>query len=111
MRTERSRTTAADDGWYGHGTIAVRLQSVGAARRVTLPVAASLAETDHVPGHELTHAFQYDILGGNAEGLPLWFIEGMAEYMSLGARDVQTAMWLRDAALREKLPTIRDLEN
>jgi hypothetical protein len=30
-------------------------------RRVILPFAGGLAETDHVLGHELVHAFQYDI--------------------------------------------------
>ena len=30
-------------------------------RRVVLPFAGGLAETDHVLGHELVHAFQYDI--------------------------------------------------
>jgi Tol biopolymer transport system component len=46
-----------------------------------------------------------------AERLPLWFIEGMAEYLSLGPVDANTAMWLRDAARKEKLPSIRDLDN
>jgi Tol biopolymer transport system component len=85
-------------------------------RRVVLPVAASLAETDHVLGHELVHAFQYAMTGRGrsaitsaALDMPLWFIEGMAEYLSLGPVDPQTAMWMRDAALREKLPTIRQL--
>ena len=32
-------------------------------RRIVLPAGASLKETDHVIGHELTHAFQYDITG------------------------------------------------
>jgi len=82
-----------------------------ARRRVTLPFGATLQQTDHVLGHELVHAFQYDMLGPATEGLPLWFIEGMAEYLSVGSRDVQTAMWLRDAALQNKLPTIEDLEN
>ena len=45
------------------------------------------------------------------ERLPLWFIEGMAEYLSIGPVDPNTAMWLRDAARREKLPTIKDLNN
>ncbi len=51
---------------------------------------------------------------GTAPGIlafPLWFVEGMAEYLSLGPVDAQTAMWLRDAALREKLPSVRDLDN
>jgi hypothetical protein len=42
---------------------------------------------------------------------PLWFVEGMAEYLTIGAVDAQTSMWLRDAALREKLPHIKDLDS
>ena len=87
-------------------------------RRIILPMGASLYETDHVIGHELTHAFQYDITGvgrGNmATGLnrvPLWFIEGMAEYVSLGNVDANTTMWMRDAVRRGELPKFRDLEN
>src|SRR5438445_794265 len=87
-------------------------------RRIILPMGAALDETDHVIGHELTHAFQYDITGvgrGNmATGLnrvPLWFIEGMAEYVSLGNVDPNTTMWMRDAVRRGELPKFRDLEN
>lgn len=83
----------------------------GAKRRVVLPLAATLRETDHVLGHELVHAFQYDILGRNIEALPLWVVEGMAEYFSIGSRDPQTAMWLRDAAREGRLPEIRDLDD
>jgi hypothetical protein len=43
--------------------------------------------------------------------LPLWFVEGMAEYLSLGANDPNTAMWMRDAVEQKKIPTIRDLDN
>ena len=77
-------------------------------RRVVLPDGRDRsAETDHVLGHELVHAFQFDMTGeaapsasGNvpaAVRLPLWFIEGMAEYLSLGPVDPHTAMWMRDA--------------
>lgn len=83
----------------------------GGRRRVVLPLAASLSETDHVLGHELVHAFQYDILGNNIGRAPLWFIEGMAEYLSIGPRHPQTAMWLRDAALEARLPDLGDLYN
>lgn len=82
----------------------------GLARRIALPLGATLADTDHVIGHELTHAFQYDILGANTSA-PLSFIEGMAEYLSLGPVSVQTAMWLRDAALAGDFPAIKDLDN
>src|SRR6266576_2436940 len=87
-------------------------------RRIILPMGASLAETDHVIGHELTHAFQYDITGvgrgssaGGLNRVPLWFIEGMAEYMSLGPVDPNTTMWMRDAVRRGELPKFRDLDN
>ncbi len=87
-------------------------------RRIVLPLGSSLFETNHVIGHELTHAFQYDISGmGRGGGLPaatqmpLWFIEGMAEYVSLGPLDPHTAMWMRDAALQGKLPKWNQLDD
>lgn len=106
------------EGLIGEGTGGV---TEAVKRRIVLPVSGSLADTNHVLGHELVHAFQFDITGddprassGSAPGIlgyPLWFVEGMAEYLSLGPVDAQTAMWMRDAALREKLPSIRDLED
>jgi Tol biopolymer transport system component len=83
----------------------------GGQRRVVLPMGASLGETDHVLGHELVHAFQFDILGLTQSYIPLWVIEGMAEYLSIGARHPQTAMWLRDAAIEDRLPDLEDLDN
>jgi hypothetical protein len=89
-------------------------------RRIILPFAGPLSDTDHVIGHELVHAYQYDISAQQARGgrriagvgvLPLWFIEGMAEYLSIGPRSPLTSMWLRDAITRETLPSIRDLNN
>jgi Tol biopolymer transport system component len=87
-------------------------------RRIVLPFAGPLADTDHVIGHELVHAFQFDITSNpsapadnGAERLPLWFIEGMAEYLSLGPVDANTAMWMRDAARQEHLPAIKDLDD
>ena len=90
-------------------------------RRVVIPLAGPLADTDHVLGHELVHAFQYDIslpsgpqseLGNSGlQRLPLWFIEGMAEYLSLGPVDPNTAMWMRDAVAQGKLPKIKDLDH
>src|SRR5687767_9017504 len=89
-------------------------------RRVILPFAGGLAETDHVLGHELVHAFQYDMaaqtdlqgrpVGPGLQALPLWFIEGMAEYLSIGPIDANTAMWVREAASRNAMPTIDKLD-
>jgi Tol biopolymer transport system component len=89
-------------------------------RRIVLPLGATPADTDHVVGHELVHAFQFDItsqVGGQSGGvpgairMPLWFIEGMAEYATLGPNDPNTAMWLRDAVDDKKLPGIKDLDD
>ncbi|MCI0347974.1 MAG: hypothetical protein L0Z53_00985 [Acidobacteriales bacterium] len=111
------RSTTVFPDFIGEGTGGV---TEPIKRRVVMPLAGPFAETDHVLGHELVHAFQYDIsthytaVGGEAPGvavLPLWFVEGMAEYLSLGPVDTHTAMWLRDAVEREKLPRIKDLDN
>lgn len=95
------------EGVLGEGTGGV---TESLKRRIVMPVGAGLADTDHVLGHELVHAFQYDILGPNLN-LPLWFVEGMAEYLSIGSVDPHTAVWLRDAAIAEKLPDIDDLND
>lgn len=96
-------------GEIGEGTGGV---TESRRRRVILPFAGGLAETDHVLGHELVHAFQYDMVPGSGlQALPLWFIEGMAEYLSLGPIDSNTAMWVRDAASRDAMPTIAKLSD
>ncbi len=105
-------------GEIGEGTGGV---TEGNRRRVILPFAGGLAETDHVLGHEIVHAFQYDIasqtdvngrpIGPGLQALPLWFIEGMAEYLSLGAIDSNTAMWVREAASRDAMPSIEKLDD
>jgi dipeptidyl aminopeptidase/acylaminoacyl peptidase len=83
--------------------------------RMVLPLTGSYAESDHVLGHEMVHVFQYDIAqskaanGGSLDRLPMWLVEGMAEYLSIGGEDANTAMWLRDAVLRNDLPTIKQL--
>jgi hypothetical protein len=82
--------------------------------RVVLPFTAALGETDHVLGHELVHAFQRDMLrhqGAAMALLPLWFTEGMAEYLSVGRVDTNTAMWLRDALRRDRLPSLEQLDD
>src|SRR5688572_6246786 len=63
------------EGTLGEGTGGV---TEAYKRRIILPLAGPLEATDHVIGHELIHAFQYDITGTNvntntagALGLPL----------------------------------------
>ncbi|MBN1939227.1 MAG: PD40 domain-containing protein, partial [Candidatus Aminicenantes bacterium] len=91
-------------------------------RRIILPFGATLEDTDHIIGHELIHAFQYDMAAGGGqrynpqsmgglERMPLFLIEGAAEYFSLGPEDPHTAMWMRDMIRKEKIPTLKNLEN
>lgn len=101
------------EGRLGEGTGGV---TEGFRNRVIMPFADTYADTDHVLGHELVHAFQFAMADTRAAGgltalfrLPLWFVEGMAEYYSLGREFPLTEMWLRDAVLRDELPTLQDL--
>ena len=69
--------------------------------------------------HELVHAVMNDMFyGGSAQNIisnnisiniPLWFSEGMAEYQAL-SWDVDTDMFIRDAAINEYLPDIKQLD-
>ncbi len=112
------RQTNAIEGAIGEGTGGA---TEALKRRIVLPMAGSLADTDHVLGHELVHAFQFDITGADPRDAefslpgilqyPLWFAEGMAEYLSIGPVDAQTAMWMRDAAITERLPHLKDLND
>jgi hypothetical protein len=105
--------TTAIDGEISVGTGGV---TEGLKNRVVMPIMETNQTTRHVLGHELVHAFQYHtLLGhdstntGNLNNLPLWMIEGMAEYLSLGKKDAYTAMWMRDAYLNNDIPSVRDL--
>jgi Tol biopolymer transport system component len=87
--------------------------------RVLLPFTGDYKSFEHVLQHELVHAFQYDIFARGKAGAglqnlaqvepPLWFMEGMAEYLSLGPNHTITQVWLRDAAINGTLPTIEQM--
>lgn len=89
-------------------------------RRVTIPFTGGYGDLDHVLTHELVHAFQMDILYGRGDrgvsnpfgaySPPLWFMEGMAEYLSVTKVDNLTEMWLRDAALQGYLIPLNVLD-
>jgi Tol biopolymer transport system component len=90
-----------------------------ARNRAVLPFTGAYADFEHVLTHEMAHQFQYDIWSRGRAGAglntliaispPLWFAEGMAEYLSLGPINAETAMWLRDASLEGKLPSIEQM--
>ncbi len=107
--------TRAISGNVGIGTGGV---TEGLKNRVIMPIAMSNQQTHHVLGHELVHAFQYNmIIRGdstniqNLANIPLWMVEGLAEYMSVGRVDAHTSMWMRDAVLNEDIPEIKKMNN
>ncbi|WP_394991437.1 tolB protein precursor, partial [Emticicia sp.] len=105
--------TTAIGGQISEGTGGV---TEGLRNRVVMPMMYSKRQTDHVLGHELVHAFQYQLMNsgdssqiGNIQNLPLFMVEGLAEYMSLGRVDAHTAMWMRDAVFSDDIPSVKDL--
>src|SRR5258705_20193 len=110
--SDMQQTNAADVG----GAVAV---TEFFKHRMVLPFQGDYAEFEHVLQHEMVHQFQFDVYsrgrpGGGIQTLmsvnpPLWFMEGMAEYLSLGPINSETGMWLRDASLEGHLPTIEEL--
>lgn len=100
------------------GLISVGTQGVTEAlkNRIVMPVLETNAQTDHVIGHELVHVFHFralfvdDSLSLNSlRNLPLWMVEGMAEYFSIGSVDANTAMIMRDAVQQDDFPSLRDM--
>lgn len=86
-------------------------------QRVVMPIMQINHQTRHVLGHEIVHAFQYRVLMEgkdttrleNVANIPLWMVEGMAEYFSIGKKDAFTAMWMRDAYARNDIPSLKQL--
>jgi hypothetical protein len=78
--------------------------------RVVIPFTGSYDDLRHVLYHELTHVFLFDIVYGGlvdsvirqayTNPVPLWFVEGIAEYMSMGW-DPEAEMILRDLAVSD----------
>ena len=107
------RQTTVISGAIGVGTGGV---TEGLRSRVVIPIMASNKETDHVLGHEMVHVFQYNLVRENDSlsfqslaNTPLWFIEGTAEFLSIGPMDNRTAMWMRDAVINDDVPSLKDM--
>jgi len=83
--------------------------------RVVVPYDGNWEQFRHVIHHEVTHAFMLQMLFGTGVQsiitgmtrlrLPLWLVEGLAEFESL-VWDTDSDMYLRDAALNSYVPTI-----
>jgi Tol biopolymer transport system component len=87
--------------------------------RVVLPFTGSYADFEHVLTHELAHVFHVDMLYGNMltsmaarralYPVPLWFIEGTAEYFSNPWGNDED-IFMRDAVISGYLIPLQYLE-
>ena len=85
--------------------------------RVVIPFSGSYDEYQHVLVHELVHAFQFNILMHDSSGklqsmmsmgaVPLWFTEGMSEYLSIGF-DETADMTMRDFFFNDQYVSLMD---
>ncbi len=86
--------------------------------RMTQPFMGDYMAFRHTLQHELLHAVINDkYYGGSVQSImrhniqlqfPLWFEEGLAEYLSQGW-DTQTDMYMRDAVINNYLPPLQNL--
>ncbi|MFH0881727.1 MAG: hypothetical protein V2A56_01980 [bacterium] len=87
--------------------------------RAVIPFQGSYELFRHTIHHELTHAVMLRMLYGEGvqsiiSGLsrlpvPLWYIEGLAEYESLDGWNDDADLYMRDAIVNDYLPDIRNL--
>jgi len=80
--------------------------------RVVVPFTGSYDDFRHVLYHELVHVFMFDVVyGGLVESVvrkaytnpvPLWFTEGLAEYVSQGW-DTEAEMIMRDLTIADSI--------
>ncbi len=88
--------------------------------RIVIPFAGSMKQFHEVIFHELTHIFQYDIIyqkpmariytGEFLYSPPIWFIEGMAEYMAEDM-DAVGEMVLRNAVVSSSIVPLTRLQD
>ena len=88
--------------------------------RVVIPFTGSMTQFQEVIFHEITHIFQYDILyqkpvahiytGEFLYSPPIWFIEGMADYMAED-NDAVGEMVLRNATVSNSIVSLTRLQD
>ena len=86
--------------------------------RVVFPFSGNYEQFRHVIHHELVHAMVNDMVyGGSMQNVvssrtklrvPIWVNEGLAEFLSSNW-DTKADMVLRDIAIHERIPTIKEL--
>ena len=85
--------------------------------RVALPFNGSYGQLLKVYRHEITHAFMLEkirvVMNGHRRYTynhpPLWFTEGLAEYLGQRGRDSEAHMFVRDAVISGKLYSLKEI--
>jgi Tol biopolymer transport system component len=85
--------------------------------RVAIPHSGSMTQLRNVTRHELVHAFMNDKLAAmmsakkrfNLAPPPLWFSEGLAEYVATPSPDTEARMFVRDLVVNDNLVPYEDL--
>jgi WD40 repeat protein len=85
--------------------------------RVALPHTGSWTQLREVTRHELVHAFMNDKLTHvmsekrryNYAPMPLWFTEGLAEYIAMPEAGTEARMFMRDFIVNDNLVDIQNL--
>ncbi|MBU8921400.1 MAG: hypothetical protein KOO63_06225 [Bacteroidales bacterium] len=85
--------------------------------RVALPFMGSYSGLKSVFRHEMVHVFMLEKLHSVMSSRrkytythpPLWFTEGLAEFLAHGAPDTEADMFIRDAVTYGKLYSLQDL--
>jgi Tol biopolymer transport system component len=81
--------------------------------------AGDMRQSEHTLTHEMVHVFQFDIFARGRAGAglqalsqaqpPLWFMEGMAEYLTNGPGHNATTAVMRDAAVNGNVPSVEQM--
>ena len=103
-------------GDAGEGTLGV---TDALRQRNMFFFAGDMRQSEHTLTHEMVHVFQYDVFARGRAGAglqdlgrvqpPLWFMEGMAEYLTNGPGHNATDAVMRDAALNGNIPSVMQM--
>jgi Tol biopolymer transport system component len=87
--------------------------------RIVIPYEGSYEQLRHVTHHELAHAMMLEMIYGGGIGsilsslsrmpMPLWFIEGLAEYESRNGWDTDSDLFMRDGTINGYIPPINQM--
>lgn len=85
--------------------------------RMVIPVDQTPDKRYQLIRHEMTHVFEFSIIYEGSIGrlvrgrAPLWIMEGLAEHIGkMNAKDPMDDVFLRDAALNDLVPSVKDLD-